>query len=232
VNKRQACQTLNVSTDAKFEDVKDAYRKLALELHPDRNKSERNDSRFKQITIAYHFLKNNKNGSESNNQQYKSERKYTSTKTKNDYTFKQRKPKWKFDKDSKTPGEDWSRYTKEFEEDKDWWEQYEKKFWKMYDSGVNSFFDDEEEPSNGGKRDSELDLHTEVDPSLCIACCSCETIAPGVFRIDRNTKLNPKSKVHTQNGANAQKIMAAAETCPTKAISVDQVKTGRRLFPY
>jgi len=102
----------------------------------------------------------------------------------------------------------------------------------MYDSGTNSFFDDEEEPSNGGKRDSELDLHTEVDPSLCIACCSCETIAPGVFRIDRDTKLNPKSQVHTQNGSSAQKIMAAAETCPTKAISVDQVKTGRRLFPY
>jgi len=82
VNKSQACQTLNVSTDAKFEDIKFAYRKLALELHPDKNKSERSDSRFKQITIAYHFLKNNKNGSDSDSRRYNSERKYTNTKTK------------------------------------------------------------------------------------------------------------------------------------------------------
>jgi len=213
VNKRQACQTLNVSTDAKFEDVKDAYRKLALELHPDKNKTERNDSRFKQITIAYHFLKNNKNGSKSNNHWYNSERKYTNTKTENDYTFKQRKSNWKFDKNSKTPEEDWSRYTKEFEGNKDWWAQYEKRFWKKYAAGIDSFFDDDE-PSNVGKTDFEFNLHTEVDPSLCIACCSCETIAPEVFEIDKFTRMNPKSHVHTQNGANAKKIMAAAKYDP------------------
>jgi len=232
VNKSQACQILHVSTNAKFVDIKYAYRKLALELHPDKNKSERTDTKFKQITIAYHFLKNNKNGSDSNNHWYKSERKYANTKTENDYTFKQRKPNWKFDKNSKTPEEDWGRYTKEFEGNKDWWAQYEKKFWKKYAAGIDSFFDDDEEPSNGGKTDFEFNLHTEVDPSLCIACCSCETIAPQVFEIDKVTMMNPKSHVHTQNGANAKKIMAAAETCPTKAISVDEVKTGRRLYPY
>ena len=37
----------------------------------------------------------------------------------------------------KIPEEDWSRYTQEFEENKNWWKQYEKKFWEEYDSTTN-----------------------------------------------------------------------------------------------
>ena len=38
-------------------------------------------------------------------------------------------------------------------------------------------------------------LFVDVDPSLCIACQSCETIAPDVFHIDKESNMNPKSKV-------------------------------------
>lgn len=43
--------------DATLEDIKKAYRKLALEHHPDRNPGDRNsEERFKEITLAYEIL--------------------------------------------------------------------------------------------------------------------------------------------------------------------------------
>ena len=40
MNRTQAIQILRLNSDASFDDVKYAYRKLSLELHPDRNKNE------------------------------------------------------------------------------------------------------------------------------------------------------------------------------------------------
>ncbi len=72
----------------------------------------------------------------------------------------------------------------------------------------------------------------DVDKSLCIGCCSCEILAPNVFEINKETKSNPKSSVINQKGAGINKIMNAAETCPTKAISVKNIDTKERLFPH
>jgi len=72
----------------------------------------------------------------------------------------------------------------------------------------------------------------DVDKSLCIGCCSCEMIAPDVFSINRNSRSNPKSSVINPKGAGINKIMNAAETCPTKAIIVENADTKERLFPY
>ncbi len=48
---------LNVSPDAHAEDIKKAYRKLALETHPDRNPGDRQaEERFKTISEAYGVL--------------------------------------------------------------------------------------------------------------------------------------------------------------------------------
>jgi ferredoxin len=67
---------------------------------------------------------------------------------------------------------------------------------------------------------------------LCIGCCSCETIAPDVFLVNKNSRTNPKSSVINPKGAGINKIMNAAETCPTKAIIVENIDTKERLFPY
>ena len=56
MNRRQAAQILMLDGDATFDEVKYAYRKLALELHPDKNKNEKNGDRFKNVTDAYHYL--------------------------------------------------------------------------------------------------------------------------------------------------------------------------------
>jgi len=72
----------------------------------------------------------------------------------------------------------------------------------------------------------------DVERSLCIGCCSCETIAPTVFAVDKTTRMNPKSHVINKDGATSERILDAAQTCPTKAISVEDIKLGRRLYPY
>ncbi len=57
MNRRQAVQILMLDGDSTFDEVKYAYRKLALELHPDKNKNEKNGNKFKNVTDAYHYLK-------------------------------------------------------------------------------------------------------------------------------------------------------------------------------
>lgn len=56
--KRDYYDILGVSRDASEEDIKKAYRKLALRYHPDRNPDNRQEAeeRFKEVAEAYHVL--------------------------------------------------------------------------------------------------------------------------------------------------------------------------------
>ena len=58
VNTHQALKTLKVDSNSSFEEIKVAYRKLALEFHPDKNTTEQEGIQFKKITEAYHVIKN------------------------------------------------------------------------------------------------------------------------------------------------------------------------------
>lgn len=49
---------LGVSKDASDQEIKQAYRKLALDWHPDRNKSKEANEKFKEINEAYEVLFN------------------------------------------------------------------------------------------------------------------------------------------------------------------------------
>ncbi|KKP94382.1 MAG: hypothetical protein A2152_02275 [Candidatus Levybacteria bacterium RBG_16_35_6] len=49
-------QILGVSKNASAADIKKAYRKLALEYHPDRNKSKEAETKFKEVNKAYEVL--------------------------------------------------------------------------------------------------------------------------------------------------------------------------------
>ncbi len=49
-------ETLNVSKNATADEIKKAYRKLALQYHPDRNKTKEAEEKFKEVTRAYEVL--------------------------------------------------------------------------------------------------------------------------------------------------------------------------------
>ncbi len=72
-----------------------------------------------------------------------------------------------------------------------------KSFWEDYNArirsdGKNGEYEKAQEPRE------QPDLFVDVDKSLCIGCCSCEIIAPGVFEIDKKSQTNPKSAVINQ----------------------------------
>lgn len=223
MNTYQALRALNVESNSSWDEIKLAYRKLALEFHPDKNTSEKEGNEFKKITEAYNHLKKNFNNTDEPKQKF--------TETNNRTNF-EKKSQWGAPSGTKMPEEDWSRYTREFEEgDPTFWREYEKRFWEEYNArirsdGRNGEYEKAKEPQR------QPNLFVDVDKSLCIGCCSCEIIAPDVFLVNKNSKSNPKSSVINPKGAGVNKIMNAAETCPTKAIRVENIDTKERLFPY
>ena len=227
MNTKQARQILLLKEDPTYEEIRYAYRKLALELHPDKNEKESDGKKFKLITEAYYFLKIQYNNSSTHNKKSSTKHQKNETPSEPKKNFYRENERFRKDK---TPEEDWSRFTKEFEEDKDWWKKYEQDFWNKYESSRKD--DVHKQETSNVKKKPEVDLSVKVDPSLCIGCCSCETIAPNVFTVDKTTTMNPKSRVHNSKGAKNLKIINAAETCPTKAIIVDDLENNQRIFPY
>jgi len=55
-NKRDYYEVLGVPKTASKDEIKDSYRKLALQYHPDRNKSPEAEEKFKEISEAYAVL--------------------------------------------------------------------------------------------------------------------------------------------------------------------------------
>ena len=55
-SKRDYYKVLNVPENASKEEIKRAYRKLALKYHPDRNESPDAEEHFKEISEAYAVL--------------------------------------------------------------------------------------------------------------------------------------------------------------------------------
>ena len=154
---------------------------------------------------------------------------------------------WKTYSSDTQPTEDWTSHTNNFEMNEEFWTLYEKSFWEDYEQNVfqkpknnfeKMFWEDPEKNMEQmfknrleNRKKFDHNLKIQVDKSLCIACCSCETIAPDVFVVDKNSAINPKSKVHNQHGAHKGKIMDAAKTCPTKAILVHQKDSKKKIYP-
>ena len=57
MNVAQCYEILELEKNASHKEIKQAYRKLSLRYHPDRNKRSDAEKRFKEITHAYQILK-------------------------------------------------------------------------------------------------------------------------------------------------------------------------------
>ncbi len=225
MNTAQAFQVLQLRPSSSFVEIKYAYRKLALELHPDKNNAERDGTKFRLATEAYHFLKNSNKAINSKIRDHATA-KYAETEKEKTFS----RTGWGARPGDRPPEENWEKYTRQTEQsDPFFWKKFVSEFWKEYEAEKSKT----EKPYDFEiTQEKEQDLFVHVEHSQCIGCCSCETIAPQVFCVDKHSKMNPKSSVINQKGAKTEKIMDAAQTCPTKAIKIDEQKTGRRLYPY
>ena len=65
--KRDYYEVLGVKRESSKDEIKDAYRKLAMQFHPDRNKDAGAEERFKEISEAYAVLSDDQKRQQYNN---------------------------------------------------------------------------------------------------------------------------------------------------------------------
>ena len=80
-------------------------------------------------------------------------------------------------------------------------------------------------------RKSKGRFHIIVEPTLCMAFGSCEILAPNVFAVEKDKMINPKARVESETSDDFETIVAAAQTCPTKAIIIIDRYTGEQIYP-
>jgi ferredoxin len=66
-----------------------------------------------------------------------------------------------------------------------------------------------------------------VDRSKCEGYAKCVQASPKVFKLDAKMI----AEVIDNRGDTDEKILLAAKVCPTKAITLEEEGTGKKLFP-
>ena len=216
-------EILEVSQHATYQEIKRSYRKLARRYHPDRNHSSFSEDMIKKINAAFEILSDREK-----RHQYDITGYYNAVDKDKDYDYS-------YASNSASPGKDHSRsasYTYEShhntrDEKNDSYKPEEvKNPWKNVSSEIK------EETTNADLLDMPKGrFHIIVEPSLCMAFGSCETLAPKVFVVEKNKNFNPKAKVESEIGGTFEQILSAAETCPTKAIKIIDRYTGEQIYP-
>ncbi|HEY6885404.1 MAG TPA: DnaJ domain-containing protein [Nitrososphaeraceae archaeon] len=206
---------LGVPEKAKYNEIRAAYRLLAKKYHPDRNNSDFAEDMIKKINAAFEVLSNREK-----RRQY----------------------------DELTFDNDWSHNDNKVDDDDDNNMKYG--YYQVQSDQSSSYHHHAANRHENTKMNNNNDLgaelktqsidlldipkarfHLTVDPSLCMAFGSCETLAPKVFVVEKNKIVNPKAIVKSETGADFDMILAAAQTCPTKAIRIIDRYTGEQIFP-
>ncbi len=204
---------------ASDKEIKNAYRRLARKYHPDRN-STVSDDIMKNINIAFEILSDPDKRNQYDKINY--EDNVENNVKMNDLY-----------KGSKHVDIRNSSYSKT---------RYEKESSPPYSDTTNgnysSYYPDDytdfklQEISTINHLDiPKSQYQIIVEPSLCLAFGSCETLAPRVFVVEKNKRINPKAIVKSETGADFETILDAAKTCPTKAIIIIDRYSGKRIYP-
>jgi ferredoxin len=201
---------LGVSEKAKYTEIRAAYRLLAKKYHPDRNNSDFAEDMIKKLNAAFEALSNREK-----------RRQYDETGFDNYWSHTK-------DKVVDDDGDD-TKYTHHYQVKSDE-SSYGHENIKINNNN-NDLGSELKRPSIGLLDTPKDRFHLTVEPSLCMAFGGCETLAPGVFVVEKNKMINPKATVKSETGGDLDMILAAAHTCPTKAIRIIDRYTGEQIFP-
>ena len=70
-------------------------------------------------------------------------------------------------------------------------------------------------------------MNVTVDRTKCVGYAKCIQASPKVFKLDAKMI----AEVIDPKGDTDEKILLAAKICPTKAISLEEEGTGKKVFP-
>lgn len=207
---------LGVSQNAKYREIKAAYRRLALKYHPDRNSSPVSENSIKIINAAFEVLSD------------KDKRRQYDEKIFNNIMLHRKKEDTKSQTSSSNAGSSTAYSDSDYNNSHD---NYDNTYLRK---GRRNGLDVKSEGESSIRKKfgkTKGRYHISIEPSLCMAFGSCETLAPNVFEVDKNKMLNPKATVKSETGNDFESILNAAETCPTKAIIIRDRYTGRQIYP-
>jgi DnaJ-class molecular chaperone/ferredoxin len=228
---------MEVSEHANYREIRSAFRRLAKKYHPDLNNSEQAEEMIKKINVAFEVLSDKEKRREYDSICFND----------NNYLHKQKEENHNENENNKSRINNADKYSKSRKEDED-----SSAIPNGYQSIYFNFYNDsaQDEAGNHNSRknirqrighhsvvstdtskvNTESRFQIIVEPSLCMAFGSCETLAPKVFAVEKDKIFNPKAKVISEI-EDLDVILAAAQTCPTKAILIKDRKTGDYIYP-
>jgi curved DNA-binding protein CbpA len=199
---------LGVSEQATYPELKNAYRRLARKYHPDRNNSSHAESMIKKINAAYEILSDDDKKRKYDKTDFETELDEEEIRSNVQHNVSETN---RIYSNYESNSRNYDASDKQYD--------YKKKYTKVQSTASN-FLDT---PKSR--------FQITIEHSLCLAFGSCETLAPKVFVLEKNKRINPKVRVESETGANFESILAAAQTCPTKAIKIIDRYTGEQIYP-
>ena len=208
---------LGVSQYAKYREIKAAYRRLALKYHPDRNSSPVSENSIKIINAAFEVLSDRDK-----------RRQYDEKAIINNTTHKKKDQTQSYSSSSHVNSSD-TVYSDSGNTSGD--DEYYNTYVKKRNRDETDVKSEKASSATNIFGKSKGRFHIIIEPALCMAFGSCETLAPNVFVVDKDKMINPKAKLKSETGDDFERILAAAQTCPTKAIIIRDRYTGEQIYP-